>query len=125
MFPTSQPKTTCRDARDRLRGKAEQSADVLSLNSTDGKPDLSTLKVFVSSPAQGVCYHAGIWRKFDRAQLGILDSGLTKLTAIPAFRRSLGRLLHPFGSCRYRHSDHHRRKPAHRPRDRAQGRGGG
>lgn len=33
-----------------------------SLRSADGQPDLSTLKVFVSSPAQGVCYHAGIWR---------------------------------------------------------------
>ncbi|KAM0755967.1 hypothetical protein T439DRAFT_320661 [Meredithblackwellia eburnea MCA 4105] len=31
------------------------------LNGADDKPDLSTLKVFLASPSQGVCYHAGIW----------------------------------------------------------------
>lgn len=30
----------------------------------DDKPDLSTLRAFVASTAQGISYNAGIWREF-------------------------------------------------------------
>lgn len=36
---------------------------VVSLNGTDDKPDVSTMRAFVATTAQGIVYGAGIWRK--------------------------------------------------------------
>ena len=91
------------------------SSELTVCSVSDNKPDLSTLKVFVTSPAQGVCYHAGIWRK----RATIESSGLiTTADSLAPLTRSLGCDLRSRGLRRDRYSDHDRRKPAHRPGNR-------
>jgi ureidoglycolate hydrolase len=41
-------------------GRCERRADVVL---ADDKPDLSTLRAFVASTAQGISYNTGVWRK--------------------------------------------------------------
>jgi len=36
---------------------------VVALNGQDDRPDLSTLRAFVGTPAQGVSYAQGVWRE--------------------------------------------------------------
>ncbi|KAL8287612.1 hypothetical protein RQP46_003470 [Phenoliferia psychrophenolica] len=47
----------------------------------DDKPDLSTLQVFLASPSQGVCYHAGIWHhsvvSLAHADYAAIDTQIT------------------------------------------------
>ncbi|KAK4046132.1 Allantoicase [Microbotryomycetes sp. JL201] len=65
------------------------------LGGPDGLPDYSTLKVFVSSPGQGVCYHPGIWHhslvSFARADIASIDTQITtdgsKLIDLEILRR--------------------------------------
>ncbi|KAK4053583.1 Allantoicase [Microbotryomycetes sp. JL221] len=51
------------------------------LSQPDGQPELSTLKVFVARPDQGVCYHAGIWHhslvSFTRSDIASVDTQIT------------------------------------------------
>ncbi|KAM0785990.1 hypothetical protein ACM66B_006808 [Microbotryomycetes sp. NB124-2] len=51
------------------------------LSGPDGQPDFATLKVFVSTPGQGVCYHPGIWHhslvSFARADIASIDTQIT------------------------------------------------
>lgn len=77
----------------------------------DGSPDLATLKVFVSSPSQGVSYNAGIWREFAATNL-ILEIHWSMLTRFafagcPALRPFL-RVILPLRLCRHRHPNHDR-----------------
>ncbi|KAI5479442.1 Allantoicase [Pseudohyphozyma bogoriensis] len=52
------------------------------LNGPDDKPDLSTLKAFVTTPAQGVSYNAGIWHhsivSFSYADFVSVDTQVTQ-----------------------------------------------
>lgn len=51
------------------------------LNGADDRPDLSTLKIFLASPSQGVCYHAGIWHhsvvSLSHADYAAIDTQIT------------------------------------------------
>lgn len=38
---------------------------VVALNGTDDRPDMTTLKAFLASSAQGISYDAGIWRELS------------------------------------------------------------
>jgi allantoicase len=43
---------------------------VAALNGKDDRPDLNTIRAFLVTAAQGVSYHAGIWRTvpFQKAE---------------------------------------------------------
>jgi allantoicase len=40
---------------------------VVAQNSEDDRPDLETMRAFIATPAQGIVYNTGIWRKCHRS----------------------------------------------------------
>ncbi|SCV72932.1 BQ2448_6857 [Microbotryum intermedium] len=67
-----------------LKGQEQTPGGMLvmgALNGKDDKPDLSTLRVFISSPSQGLSYNEGVWHhsvlSFNYADYAIVDTQIT------------------------------------------------